>query len=397
MSDTLVTRKNMSAVTLVIGRHRATRTLAALFEDGVPFAMMNAARGTLIQDKWYHSLLPTISPELTKIQLVVPDPDVDNTLALAARHARLDRPGTGIIYSIPCSKLHAKRDFPLWPLDTPERPEQDASVNIQENLTSIHFISQGERTDAVCRAAMAAGSHGPVVQYTEGHGLRDRLGWLRITSKPIKEKISLLVENVDADLVFSAMADAGQVTRPAHGLVYRMPVQKGLINIDSIHSETRHAASIPQIIRAIDDLKASKDWRERDELVGSTGGLAGLTAPSKPDEASTPKQQRTLLSLVVGRDHARQVSLDLLDYGAPGANIDFLQLFKGSAAKPQQELAHIRCVLDRPLAREIETRILTDLDLEMMVYCQPISDLRTYARPKRDEDAVMMYRGSRVS
>ncbi|MEZ5567598.1 MAG: hypothetical protein R3E54_04510 [Halioglobus sp.] len=389
---TITTRHNMSVVHLIVRRHRSRQILENLLADGVPFAMTSNARGTLIRDRWYHNLLPIISPELTQIQLLVPDPAVDSVMERAARHAGLHRSGAGSIHSQPVDDLHVIGDMPLWPLSAAENPAEDASLDLQENLTAIYFISQGERTDAICRAAMRLGSHGPIVQYTEGHGLRDRLGWLRITSKPIKEVVSLLVENVDADQIFEVMAVAGQVEQAARGLIYRMPVSKGFVNIDSVYSETRHAATLPQIIRAIDDLKGNKAWRERDAFTGRT--RAGLTGRA---ERPTNTQAWSLLSVVVNRDMTRQVSLDLLERGIPGASIDFLQLHPASDDLQHRELAHIRCVVETPLAVDLEQGMLEAAHEPMMVYRQVVSRLVTYTAGESPARKRKVYRGVAVN
>lgn len=388
-----VTRHNMSVVTLILRRHRAKQAMHALLEDGIHHVMLNNARGTLIREQWYQSLLPMISPELSVLQMLVPDPAVDNVMEKSARHAQLNRSGAGSVFSQPCADLHMKGDLPLWPLEHAERPEENASVDLKENLTAIYLISQGERTEAVCRAAMQAGAHGPVVQYSEGHGLRDQLGWLRITSKPTKEVVCVLVDNVDADLIFAEMARTGQVQEAARGLIYRIPVRKGLVNIDSVYTGTRHAASMQQIIRAIDEMKGNKHWRDQNVIGaqgGSAAGLEFLATVASP----APTEDRSLLSVIVPRERARTTALELIALGAPGANIDHLQSHTRSDGVQHSELAHIRIVLDRAPAEALE-RAALDLDGSMIVFTHPVTQLLTYARPRQNR-SVRRYRGAEM-
>ncbi|MEM1432597.1 MAG: hypothetical protein AAGG11_00930 [Pseudomonadota bacterium] len=387
----MITRHNMSVVTLIVARYQASTVMGKLMADGVHHVLLNNARGTLIRDQWYQSLLPMISPELTVLQMLVPDPLVDSVMEKAARHAQLHRSGAGAVFSQPCADLHLKGDLPLWPLDEAERPEEDASTSLRENLTAIFLISQGEKTDAVCRAAMQAGGHGPVVQYSDGHGLRERLGWLRITRKPVKEVVCVIVDNVDANLVFAAMAQAGQVERAARGLIYRMPVQKGLVAIDSVYAGSRHAASAQQIIRAIDDLKGNKDWRAQNAIGARGGATAGLDF--MPALESRP-EDRSLLSVLVERERARSTALALINAGAPGANIDYLHSHVRDEGLSHEQLAHIRVVLDREPAAELEARALELFD-EVIVYTQPVTQLETYALPQQGQPA-RRYRGARV-
>ncbi len=373
----IITRHNMSVVTLIIGRHRAKKVLQDLFADGIHSALLTSARGTLMQDKWYQGILSMIKPELAVIHMIVPDPFVDSIMERAAKHAQLHRSGAGSIFSKPCVDLHIKGTFPLWPIDQEELPEEDASNDLHENLTAIYLISQGERTEAVCRAAMHAGSHGPVILFSEGHGLRDRLGWLRITNKPTKEVVSVLVENVDAELVFSAMAEAGKVQSVGRGLIYRMPVQKGLINIVSVYSQTRHAASIQQIIRAIDDIKGNKDWRHQDSIAIHGGATAGLEFLTKLSPKSTHKPHR-LISIIVDRDHSQKVSLQIINMGAPGANINYFQFYIQTDSTQHQEFAQINIVVNEPSAIELEKRILEEVEQDLMIFTQPVTGFIAY-------------------
>jgi len=391
----IITRHNMSVVTIIIGRHRAKKVLQDLFADGIHSALLTSARGTLMQDKWYQSILSMIRPELAVIQMIVPDPFVDRIMERAARLAQLHRSGAGSIFSKPCVDLHVKGTFPLWPIDQEELPEDDASNYLCENLTAIYLISQGERTEAVCRAAMNAGSHGPIILFSEGHGLRDRLGWLRITNKPTKEIVSVLVENVDADLVFAAMAEVGQVEHVGRGLIYRMSVQKGLINIDSVYSKTRHAASIQQIIHAIDDIKGNKDWRDQDSIAMHGGATAGLGFMSKLSSESVCKP-RTLISILVYRDNSHEISRQIINMGAPGANINYFQFYTQADSTQHQEFAQISIIVDEPSAIELEKRILNEVEQDLMIFTQPVTHSISYELPMQDS-TTRMYRGVPIS
>lgn len=393
-----VLRRNMSIVTGIVTRSLASTVVRKLFVDGVPHVLMGSARGTLIQDKWYQSLLPMISPELEVMQLVVPDPEVDRAMEYIVRHAELQRSGAGSVFCTPCDDLHTKGEFPLWPIEGDERPDEDASANLDENLTAIHFISQGERTDAICRSAMSVGTHGPIVQYSEGRGLRDRLGWLRVTSKPVKEVVTVLVDNVDADLSFAAMAQAGQVERPGRGLIYSMPIQKGLVNIDSVYSETRHSASIQQIIRAIDDLKGSKDWRDQNLTTAPGTQSAGLAFLMTRPRLSGARTDQSRLSITVDRKQALGVSRFMIDSGAPGVNIHYLQLHEAAGQTPSRqhrELAQIRIIAESSLAVHLRDLTLEHVALDLMTFIQPVGKTLAYQAP-RQERAARTYRGARV-
>lgn len=390
-------RRNMSVVTLCLPRHRAPAVVKSLFSEGnIHSTYLSGARGTLIQDKWYKSLLPMLNPELEMVQLIVPDPIVDYVMHQIIKHAQLYRSGAGLVYSTPCDDVYALGNYPLWPIDEPETPAQDATLTLQENLTAIHYINQGERTAAVCRAAINAGAHGPVVQYSRGVGLRDRLGWLRITSKTIKEVVSVLVDTVEADFIFAAMAEAAQVDRPGRGVIYRMPVQKGFINMDSVYSRARHTATMQQIIRAIDEIRGNKNWRDQGIIDNETAKIIDPRNLSTPGEHD-PELSR--LSVIADRVSSTAIARFILRNGASGVNMNYLQLHKavnGEEEKQHRDLAHVRAILTTERALKLQHTMVEDVEFDAMVYTQPTTYVQSYqAKVKRGSESVTekIYRG----
>lgn len=393
-------RHNMSVITLCLPRARAPAVVKALLSEGnIHSTYLSGARGTLIQDKWYKSLLPMLNPELEMVQLIAPDPMVDSIMQSVIKHAQLYRSGAGMVYSTPCDDVYATGDYPLWPIDGPEKPSEDATLTLQENLTAIHYINQGERTAAVCRAAINAGAHGPVVQYSRGVGLRDRLGWLRITSKPIKEVVSVLVDTVEADFIFAAMAEAGQVDRPGRGVIYRMPVQKGFINMDSVYSRARHTATMQQVIRAIDEVRGNKNWRDQGIIDNDLTRVVDPRNLSMP-VAGDPELSR--LSVIVDRIHSTDIARFILRNGASGVNMNYLQLHKavdGEEEKQHRDLAHVRAILTADKALALQNKIVEDIEFDSMVYMQPTTFSQSYrAKVKRGSAAVgeQVYRGGSI-
>lgn len=391
-------RHNMSVITLCLPRHRTSKVLNTLFAEGLHSAYLSSARGTLIQDKWYQGLLPMLNPELEMVQVLAPDAQVDHILQLIIDKAQLYRSGSGVVYSTPCDDLYALGEFPLWPIDTPENPAEDATLHLRENLTAIHYINQGERTESVCRAAINAGAHGPIVQYSRGFGLRDRLGWLRITNKPTKEVVSVLVDSVEADFIFSAMAEAAQVDRPGRGVMYRMPVQKGMINMDSVYSRARHTATMQQVIRAIDELKGGIDWRDQ-EVMGTRAPSGIKHARYNPPLASQANAL-SRLSVITDRINSLQVSRYLLKNGVLGVNMNYLQLHKaldGKDEKQHRDLAHIRTILDTDQAVSMQKDLVAQMAYDAVVYTQPVGHSLSYkAQAKVSNASSRVYRGGRL-
>jgi nitrogen regulatory protein PII len=384
----LHSHSNVSVVTAILPQSAANHVIEQVFAIGERNTLLINARGTLIRDRWYQALLPVMSPEKEFLQFLVPDSEVAHIVETIVIAADMHIPGTGAVFSVPCDELVCSEDFALWSDSTWEKDTFNASRNFRENLTAIYCIVSTDQTDIVSRAAMSAGAHGPVIFFCEGRGLRDRLGWLRITKKNDKEVIVVIVDNADAVSVTEAMIDAGDIDLPGHGFLFRMPVQMGVINIGSTFGQRRHAASMQQIISAIDELQGSSGWRDQrvNQLVG-TGKSAGLNLFGKVKERTYLSGQ-TILSCIVGRKHVEDILDATLAAGAPGANVSYAKLIESQSranthgVRLNRERAIIRVILPETQLSAVVTSIealcaVTDLG-EICVYSQPVTRAITY-------------------
>ena len=322
-----VSNKNVSLVSAVLPQDVANTVVESVFERGERKALIVDARGTLMRDRWYQALLPMVSPEREFVQFLVPDTEVDPMMETIVDSGNLHLPGAGAVFAVPCDDCVHTEDYELWSTSSWENDTFNASKTFRENLTAIYCIVRKSDTEAIARAAMQAGAHGPIVFYCEGRGLRDRLGWLRITKDNEKEVVLVVVDNADAVAVTEAMVDAGDIDLPGRGFLYRVPIQKGVVNIGSTFGRQRYAATMQQVITAIDDLKGGAGWRDQrvNELVG-TGQSAGLNLFGKVRERTYLRNQ-SCVSCIVGRKDV-EIAIDAaLEAGAPGANFSVAKVF----------------------------------------------------------------------
>lgn len=398
-------KDNISIVTAILPPSNARKVIDTLFQMGEHNSLMQNARGTLIRDRWYQSFLPVISPELEYLQFLVPDPQVDSIMDTIAATARLNLPGSGAVYSVPCDKVEYGDGFDLW--SSVEDGDFNASIGLKENLTAIFCIAQSDQVDAISRAAMQAGAHGPVIYYCEGRGLRDRLGWLKITKKQTKEVICLIVDNVDKVAVTEAMIDAGKLDIPGHGFLYRMPVQKGLINLPSMVGNRGYTANLQQVIAAIDNLKGNTDWRDQSVIeLGAAGKGAGISALGQFQERSWLLDQ-VCFGCIVSRKHSDTILDAMRNAGAHGANVAFARFIEleakttASGIRLNRERGVIRSVMASAISGEVmaAVRLLCEeqgID-DVCMFLQPITRGFTYIAPAVKEKVERTYRGARIA
>ena len=130
----------------------------------------------------------------------------------------------------------------------------------EEHALIACTVSRGAG-DMLARVILELGIGVPVVFFGTGAGLRDRLGLMRITIPIEKEIIWFLVSRSDADLVEKSIIPRASLDVPGKGFLYRCFVHAPVVNLRIRHGERTHAATMEQVIAALDEVRGSNDWR----------------------------------------------------------------------------------------------------------------------------------------
>jgi nitrogen regulatory protein PII len=380
----------LSTVTAVLPTAASRQVADAVTADKGTNALVWQARGTLLHDHWLKRWVPPISPAKSLLQMIVPDSQVDRLVSTVVEHGKLNYQATGAVFSTPCEHVYLGTEFHTWPGEESASPSNEHALH--ENLSVIYCIVGHQLSDRVSRAAINAGAHGPIVYYSEGRGLRDRLGWLRITKEHEKEVLMVICDENDVEDVFDAMAKAGELHLPGHGFMYRLSIDKGMFNLPSRVSHHHYAANMQQIIHTIDHLAGHTHWRDQSVFnVGGNGRGVGLEFLAK-EQSALPNQM--CLSAVVRRDHMQGLMDLMLDNGAPGLNFtyaryrDFEEASHLSGPQIHHEYAVLRAVTNEACA----TQICGEIDAhaepsgvrDLCVMVSPVARVATYVRSAID-------------
>jgi nitrogen regulatory protein PII len=302
-------------VSAILPRQSMNRVVTEVLEAGAAQVMAVSARGTLMQEKWYQSFLPAISPEQEVLHFLVPNEEVDALMEQITIVGKLRLFGSGAIFAVPCEELICADDFPIWTPGAYHFESVAFDIKFKTDLVALIHITDRDAATPIARAALVEGAQGASITYVRGYGLRDRLGLLRITKSHDKELIQVVVDEYDREAVFEAMASAGRVDQPGRGLIYQLPISKGLTNLASVFQPKKHSASIQQMVRAIDELHGSADWRANQLLVHD---------PKAKEFAANSRglsQDLKVLNIVSHRKDCEVLLTFLLDYGVSGASM----------------------------------------------------------------------------
>ncbi len=374
--------KAYSIVTAILPNATAARVIEGTVEANGGTALAWKARGTLLRDHWLSRWMPPIGPVKTVLQMVVPQTQVDGIIAATMESGRLHQQATGAVFSTACDHAYVGSGFRTWPQDTGSAAGEHA---VSESL-SVILCSVGQAfSDRVARAAVEAGAHGPIIYFTEGRGLRDRVGWLRITKEQLQEIQMVVVDEAQVDDVFDAMARAGGFDKPGRGLMYRMNIDKGMFNLPSSFVKHRHEANMQQIIKAIDHLSGHTHWRDQSVFaLGEQGRVVGVEGFS----AAVPQPlERVALTGIVRREQMGRLTDLIIDAGATGLNMTFGRFVGEEQANRSGVRIHDEhCIVRSIIPPAVAARICAVVDetaedlgiRDLCVLVNPIQRTATY-------------------
>ncbi len=316
-------------VTAILPRQSAGVVTQEVLSSGAAHAMTMSARGTLMQQYWYESLLPAISPEQEILHFIVPGEEADRLMEQIVIVGKLQLYGAGAIFATPCDELLCAEDYPLWKAGVYGFESKSFDIKFKPDLTALIHITDRGAAEPIARAAIKAGAQGATITYVRGYGLRDRLGLLRITKKHEKELITVVVDEFDLEAVFQAMAQAGRVEQPGRGFIYQLPASKGLTNLASVFQAKKHSVSIQQVVCAIDSLQGGTQWRANQLLVRD---------PRAREFAASNRgisRDLTLLNVVSQRKDSETLLKLFLEQGVSGASISNWRFADASSVQTQ--------------------------------------------------------------
>ncbi|MEM6639472.1 MAG: hypothetical protein AAF610_06185 [Pseudomonadota bacterium] len=375
--------KSHAVITAVLPDASARRVLGEIEQHDTATALTWNARGTLLREHWLSRFMPMIEPGKTILQMIVPDDAADDVMDITIRTARLHQQANGAVFSLPSVHSHVGSEFHAWPVKANDDARAPRSVHLRDSLDLICAIVGSDYSERVARAAVDAGAHGPVVYFSDGRGLRDRIGWLRITKDHQQEVQMVLVDRAESDNVFDAMARAGKFHLPGRGLMYAMPVGHGMVNLPSRVSRSAATADMQQIVRAIDHLAGHAQWRDRSHV--NPGAAPTSVEPSVAHRATS---DRVALTAVVKDEHLPRMTDLILDGGAGGLNqvnarfVGADDLSPESAARIHHEYVVLRSIVARDVAEyicQVVHDTAEDLGVrDMCLLAHPVGRLAKY-------------------
>ncbi len=306
----MISGRRAIRVTAVLHRELAPEVTSAMEESGLGRYHTAAGRWILLRERRAFlglSVDPKVVDHPVDILSLLVSPELElGALELITRSGGLSDQGRGSVFS---EEVVIHRGHDLCG-EIASGPGGSGKGRLQRELTGICCIVQRGQGDAVARVALDTGTCVPAVTFGYGTGIRDKLGLLRITVPAEKEVIRLAASSYDAEALMNLMIQAGKLDQPGKGFIYLHPIRWGQINMKVMQGMARHAASMEQIIVAIDEIKGESSWRAR-------GGSPGIHALSRKNYL----HDLASLTYTCNEGRAETLLKAAMDAGAPGATM----------------------------------------------------------------------------
>jgi len=291
--------------------------MEALNRIGIINLHISAARTIMLQDrKGIFGLASTttiVEDPADILTFLIGSEHEDEVLDLIIEEGELTLPGRGTVFSEDVNLFKAHEICRQNTVKSSGREVKKKPL-MHSGLMGISCIAQRGEGNHIARVALDTGTCVPVITFGHGTGLRDKLGLLRIAIPAEKEVITVIASSQDADTVMNMMIDAGRLDQPGKGFIYVYPIRKGIVNTKITRGMPKHAASMEQMIAAVDEIRGNTTWRRR------TGG----------DAHDTQKKRKFLSDLIdytfiCNEGRGEDLVKIAMSVGAAGATISKLK------------------------------------------------------------------------
>jgi hypothetical protein len=173
---------------------------------------------------------------------------------------------------------------------------------------------------------------------------------LRVTIPVEKEVLYFIVPSHDADLLEHIAVHKARLDRPGQGFIYRTIIRAMAVNLKVRRGKPSSAASMEQIIAALDDIRGSSEWRR--------------VSSARSHGVSHKKDTGELVSLSLTAEEGRVSDFvrAAMSVGAGGATLLPLEFRSYGKASPSSRVSHARESCDLIIPKGIQEAVLNTVD-----------------------------------
>lgn len=315
----------VSCITCVINQLLSDKIVALLYDLNVKIVFIENARNVRETIKSRMFGLPGTTAVLQNtpvsiFRFTLPRKFAKRVMECIIKVGELHIPGRGTVFSQNLMEF-SKDDPPVVNVKVLSNVLGDSECDDYPYLKDLAYVicvlSEPGSGEIMAKAALDLGICVPYVTFGTGNDIRDQLGLIRITISPQKEIVHLVMPAQDSDSIIGILLEQGRLDRPGRGFIYQTPISIGLIDTRIKIGKQSSAASIEQIIAAIDQLKSGTSWRKRLDAESYSNSVKDSFMPHDNCE----------ISIITEEDRIDKLREACLKVGATGATTSRIKPF----------------------------------------------------------------------
>jgi hypothetical protein len=346
----MIKQNDISKITCVADANVVDALNNALSDLHIPEVYVQRAKQvTLVDNPGFLGIHPSTTEEETRAsfyRFYVPKQFEAGVMRRIAESADLYLPGRGSVYAKDVSLL---RNTPLK-FDEEQLAALSGNAEpVAEHHVVLICVVQRGMASSIASTILEMGLCVPLISFATGTGVRDRLGLLRVTIPVEKEVMYLLVPRADAELLEGVIVHKARLDLPGQGFLYRTNIRALAVNLRVRRGKRTHAATMDQVIAAMDQMQGSSEWRR----IGRN--RAG-------EAIKDPAAQLNCISVITDEGAIGPYSQAAMRGGARGTTLIPLELHF-YAGKPEEHSAtHAREICDHVVPGSIQGSILNEIE-----------------------------------
>lgn len=359
-------------ICIIVPKHISKSIVDDLVALGIRQLFVEVGRNSLLDKSTsfsnFLSRKSLITYPVEIVSFIVDEASENPVLGYIAKKYDLRVPGKGSIYSHGVSIIRKHRSYDL---DHEIHFKINSNDSFFRQLVGISCVVQRGEGDRIARISLNYGASVPATTYGEGSGARDKLGLLRITIPPEKEIINLVLSKHDTNPVMELYISEGKLNEAGRGIAYVYPLKQGIVNTKISRANTDHAATIEQMVSAIDSLKGGMEWRK---------SSLEREATRRRDYLSNLCE----LNLICSEGNGVQLTEAAMGSGAPGATICKIRYAKLNENLDMKRSIRERCKMIVPsrqipaITEALEKTGCFVTDTKAMLYSLQVEKAYTY-------------------
>ena len=329
-----------------------TDALDKCLEDmALPEVFIQRAKQMCLVDKQgFLGLRPVTKLEENRALLYrinVPSKYGEGVMSRIIETTDLQMGGRGCIFETPVC-FHRPEDI-SFDIEKLERLCGGVEKIPREDHTLLSCIVPRGLGDSLARAVLERGVCVPIVFFGTGVGIRDRLGLMRITVPVEKEVIWFIVPRTDSNHLEKTIIAKARLDVPGQGFLYKFFIRAPVVNLRVRYGKRIHAATMEQVIAALDEVSGSSEWRR-----------FGSRMTKLHDEN---KSDNTRALFFIGEDEDVETFRRMaMENGARGATLNEVDMRSYAARKAEQVMeSRSRSLCDIVTSRAVEEKLLENI------------------------------------